>query len=104
MRSGRAARIRPSSTVSLTGPDGLRGWEASRHGRRSASTLPIPVGLSDPTLKLTVLEDGQYHSVVAAVAVLGAKTVFRDFGLDLILGHHGKASVITSTFPGARAG
>jgi hypothetical protein len=28
---------------------------------------------------------------------------FRCFGLDFIFGHHGSASVITSTFPGASA-
>jgi hypothetical protein len=49
-------------------PDGLGGWEASRHGRASASKLPVPPGLSGSTVKLSVLEDEFRMATVGRVA------------------------------------
>ncbi len=55
-------------TVTSSASDGLGGWEASRHGRRSASKLPMPPGRSSRTRKLTVLDEEIRVAAVGGVA------------------------------------
>src|SRR5258708_39082062 len=63
-------------TVKLSGARVLGRWEASRHGRCSASKLPIPLGLPRSTLNLTVLQDRRRQTLTGSsgVVILTART------------------------------